>query len=874
MVVEICKKPMITLGLVYKPPNLSADLESTLLNYIEKLAVIDKLLIIGDFNYPDVDWQAMSACSPPSIHFCDILFEHNLTQLVLSPTHIKGNTLDLVITNSEDIINDVRVEASNTYSDHFEVHITLALSQPNESTNKSYFYTFDYSKADFAAMSSFMLAHDFSDSLQTQNIDELWFYIKSIILEGVNKFVPRVRIRSKNMPKWFTAEIKHRIDKLRYRRRKHFKKPTSHSMSIISEIERVLQEDIMEARSGWECQLVKDFAGHKNYQIFNHIRSLSRHATLPNPMSLNSEVVSTPQEKAEVFNKYFHSVLSKSSSDLPVLDSYCSHPDTLNSINIEVSEVYNAMASLDPTKAMGIDNISPKILKYCALALCEPITHLFKLSLDQSHLPAEWKLHMITPIYKSGDKSLISNYRPISLLCIISKVLEKIVYNHIIDYLSSNVIINPSQFGFRKGKSTIQQLLIFLESIVSGTCRGGQVDTIYLDFRKAFDSVPHCELLHKLRSSGISGKLWEWFREYLSDRFQSTSIANCRSSFLPVPSGVPQGSILGPILFILYLNDLPLSVHCSKLLSFADDTKCFKQIRKPEDSDLFQEDLHHIGNWSSIWKMAFNISKFALVQFTTSKETIDSTYSMNGTAITSCRSHKDLGIILSSDLSWSDHYKHILAKAYGKLGMIRRTFSKQSATLMKKSLYTSLIRSQLLYGSQLWRPMLLKDIVKLEQMQRRSTKYILQDYTSDYKTRLLSLNILPLMMLYELNDIMFFIKNVKEPSDSFDILKYVTFNSSTTRSSKHKLAHSRSCCNSQRHFYFTRLIRLWNTLPIIDLNLSLDTLRHHIKSYMWSVFCSQFQSLNPCSFHLVCPCSRCMYTPRSPNFNNLVTSYS
>lgn len=333
-------------------------------------------------------------------------------------------------------------------------------------------------------------------------------------------------------------------------------------------------------------------------------------------------------------------------------------------------------------------------------------------------------------------------------------------------------------------------------------------------------------------------------------------------------SGVPQGSIVGPILFILYLNDLPKCISNSKILSFADNTKCYRVICREEDAIGFQEDLNNIDSWSLTWKLNFNISKFALVHFHSNHQEIGTSYSMRGNEITSCKSHKDLGVILSSDLTWTNHYQSILAKVYGKLSLVRRSFSLFCTVGTRKKLYISLIRSQLVYGSQLWRPMLIKDIQKIEQLQRRATKYILQDFSSDYKSRLLALSILPLMMLYELYDIMFFISNVKKPSESFNILSHVSFSTANTRSGSHKLIHTRPISNSQRHFYFSRLVRLWNSLPIVDLSLSVETIRSKVTTFLWSIFVTQFVSSNTCSFHFLCPCSRCMSIPKSPNYSS------
>ena len=239
---------------------------------------------------------------------------------------------------------------------------------------------------------------------------------------------------------------------------------------------------------------------------------------------------------------------------------------------------------------------------------------------------------------------------------------------------------------------------------------------------------------------------------------------------------------------------------------------------------------------------------------------------MNGISIPCSSQHKDLGIILTNNLSWGKHHEHILAKAYTKLSMVRRTFGPYTSIQTRKKLYTSLIQSQFLYGSQLWRPMFIKDIVTIEQLQRRASKFILQDYTSDYKSRLKSLHLLPLMMLLELNDIMFLVNNLKNPSNSFDISNYVSFSSTATRSGSLKLTHSRSISNSQRHFYFNRLTSLWNSLPPIDLTLGAPTIKSKLKVYFWSVFLSRFDAYNTCTFHIVCPCRSCKSIPKPPNY--------
>ena len=298
---------------------------------------------------------------------------------------------------------------------------------------------------------------------------------------------------------------------------------------------------------------------------------------------------------------------------------------------------------------MGIDGIGPRVLKFCALPLSQPLCHLFFLSLKHHDLPEEWQCHLVTPIFKSGDKSSVKNYRPISFLCSVSKVLERLVYNKIIGTIRDR--LTNCQYGFLEGRSSLHQLIIFLNQINNALDNIGQVDALYLDFRKAFDSVPHNELLCKLWKIGICGDFWMWFKCYLSSRRQCVHINSRRSPFLPVLSGVPQGSILGPFLFLIYIDDLPSVVSSSLVLLFADDTKGFKTIHDQSDAQSLQFDLNALGSWSNKWSVAFNESKCAIVHFHTKSESIDYQYYLNDQAISKATMYRDLGVFVSDTLS-------------------------------------------------------------------------------------------------------------------------------------------------------------------------------------------------------------------------------
>ena len=854
---------------VYIPPNPGDVYLNSLLSYLTHLVTThEKIVITGDFNFPDINWSSLTGLCSSSNIFCDFIFNHNLTQLVENPTHNRGNVLDLVLTSNADDVYDlcvIRPNQSLPLSDHYMISFKIALSPshmyakiPKES--HSCCYVFDFPKADIEGIICYLSDSDFSSCFQSNDVEFVWSSIKQLIFNAMHLFIPKVRLKSHQSPKWFTPQIRHHINCLRSMRRRYKSNPTTHLQDQINLAQCNLQEEINSAKSAYETSLIYQFADTNNSKIYKYINSITGQSSIPPTVTLGLCSASSNSEKASLFNSYFHSVFSQSSFEIPSLASLSTSVSTLSEVTISSSEVFEVLSALDTSKAMGVNGIGPLILKKCAHVLFEPIHHLFSLSLSHQSIPVEWRTHFITPIHKSGTRSLVNNYRPISLLCIISKVLERIIYNHITVFVTGS--LSSIQFGFLKNRSTVKQLLIFLNSVHQSLNNKVQTDVIYLDFSKAFDSVPHNELLVKLWQIGIRGKLWLWFKSYLSSRRQCVHINNFRSSLLPVISGVPQGSILGPLLFLIYVNDLPLSINSSSLLLFADDTKCLKSIDCLHDCDLLQNDLSLLSDWSLKWKLLFNVSKCVNLTFSLSHDPIVHPYFINDKEILSKDCHKDLGVFIAGDLSWSVHYDHICSRAYKMLGLLRRVFCRANTIIAKKHLFNVLVKSQISYCSEIWRPHLLKDIQTLENIQRRATKFILSDFSSDYKSRLLSLNMLPLMMQFELSDIMFFIKSLKEPSDSFDILKYVTFCSGRTRSAtflKLKLPSVRT--NLERHFYFNRLPRLWNSSPPISTVNSLYRIKSDLRKFLWSHFVTNFDPARPCSFHLVCPCSRCSHLP-------------
>jgi hypothetical protein len=320
----------------------------------------------------------------------------------------------------------------------------------------------------------------------------------------------------------------------------------------------------------------------------------------PRPTAAN------PVEIATFFNTYFASVFS--SENLPdELPTETSGPPALTELTLTEPEVETILNSLDTNKATGPDEIPARLLKNTAAIVAPSLCKLFNKSLQHGIVPRDWKLANVVPVYKKNDREHAENYRPISLLPIVSKVLERCIFINMKQFLSQ--LVNDCQHGFLQGKSCVTNLLEVLVYI--GTCvdNGGQVDMLYLDMSKAFDRINHKRLIRKLSNSGISCNLLNWFESYLTDRRQRVTVLSVTSSTLPVTSGVPQGSILGPALFLSYVNDLPEADLSSRVAMFADDTKLFSAIKSQDDVASLQADLVNLEHWSSQSGLSFNKSK-------------------------------------------------------------------------------------------------------------------------------------------------------------------------------------------------------------------------------------------------------------------------
>ena len=430
------------------------------------------------------------------------------------------------------------------------------------------------------------------------------------------------------------------------------------------------------------------------------------------------------------------------------------------------------------------------------------------MSLKEGVVPFEWKEANIITLFKKGSRNKSENYRPVSLTSVICKLLERLIKDHMVDFLVKHNLLNSSQHGFLKARSCLTNMLCFLEEITKWIDVGSPVDTIYLDFQKAFDKVPHQRLLFKLKAHGIGDSITDWIEQWLIDKRQRVVVDGEVSNWKSVWSGVPQGSVLGPILFLIDINDLDDSIT-SNVLKFAGDTKLFRKVNTDGDKQHLQNDLDRLVKWSGKWQMLFNFGKCKCLH--SGHGNLNVNYKMGDTVLGTTVKEKDLGVTISADMKVSEQCGIAASNGNQFLGLIRRNITYKGTKLIIP-LYKAIVRRHLEYGIQAWRPYRKKDIDTLERIQRRATKMIseLRDLSYEERLKECGLTTLETRRLRGEQIEVFKILNGYENIDRnmfFSLKK-----DSRTRGHEVKLVKDQCRLDIRKHSFSQRTINEWNTL--------------------------------------------------------------
>jgi hypothetical protein len=551
------------------------------------------------------------------------------------------------------------------------------------------------------------------------------------------------------------------------------------------------------------------------------------------PLNHNNTTTNDSLEKAELLNTYFQSVYTNEDvKNIPSLGG-ASTPDIVP-VTITAEGVRKLLHNLEPNKASGPDQVPARILKVCAEELAPILSTLFTQSLHSGDLPSDWLMSHISPIHKKGNKSLPSNYRPIALTSICCKLLEHILASHIMTHLDHHNILHDSQHGFRKRRGCDTQLVLTTNDLVASLDKNKQVDAVLLDFSKAFDRVPHNRLLQKLKHYGITGNILSWLKKFLFYRKQRVILDGKLSSTLDVSSGVPQGTVIGPLCFLVYINDMPACVSTgTKTSLFADDALVYREVVSKDDPTSFQHDLDALSTWGTDWLMSFNTDKCHIMHFTNKKSPTITSYKLCGNVLSAVDSHSYLGVTFSNDMKWSKHINNITNSCKKVLGVIRRNFRSCSQDV-KSKLYLSIVQPKMEYGSASWHPITKQDTHKLDMIQRSAARMCMNDYSRESSVTKMLANLewtdLNVRRLIIRLNMMYKISHNLVDIDWFNHLNKPQRKLKRTHALSYQRLSAKSCTYDLSFFPWT--IKYWNDLPhnILDIT-SLATFKTELKKH-------------------------------------------
>jgi len=487
------------------------------------------------------------------------------------------------------------------------------------------------------------------------------------------------------------------------------------------EIELKLQKSYSNSTSAQEQKALDAIKRNPKY-FFSYVKKFNKVKPSIGPLLNHDNHYATENlEMANILSSQYSSVFSTPLGQ-PVNPQELfnsNNPENLNDIDFSPSDIIEAIDELRDNAAPGIDGFPAIFLKKCKVTMAQPLYTIWRESLDQGITSTIMKHSAIVPIHKGDSTALAKNYRPVALTSHLVKIFEKIIRKHIVAHLESHNLLNPSQHGFRAGRSCLSQLLAHYDKILSLLEQGYNVDVIYLDFAKAFDKLDFNITLNKLKLLGIDGKIGKWIHSFLTNRTQSVIVNGIKSPAAPVLSGVPQGSVIGPILFLILIGDIDEQIRNSFLSSFADDSRIGKGIKSPEEAAQLQQDLIKVYNWAEANNMSLNATKFELLRYGNDSCLKDqTTYSSNTNQIIEEKSTvKDLGVSMSATADFKEHINKLTDTVRDLSSWILRSFKSRSKVLMLQ-LWKSLVIPRLDYCSQLWNPHYAYLIQQLEELQK------------------------------------------------------------------------------------------------------------------------------------------------------------
>ena len=798
---QIHDKIVFNIVSFYRPPS-EYELDN-MKDLIDLYSAANSSIVLGDFNLPDIEWGSDNPHVKPASHrkalhqrALDLIVEADLAQLVSGPTHRLGNTLDLVLINRS-LLDELTVDCSilNPISDHNMLLVDVSVqafssyTAPTQATIKK---KYNFKKAKFSEIET-----DYRNLKERMchydSVSQIWTDMDQTTKQVLDR-IPSVLPRPNGQP-WITRNIVRKLRKLKrlYDKTNNF--PSIKHQKEHDDYVREVNRDISQAKADYiKNHLTKTMEEGNSKPLYNYLK---KHTGRSNNIAglKNTDCDNIPNALADHFAKvYEHKDLPQPTFDVPAYPAM--EPLKLTKTGIE-----NLINKLDIRKAYGPDNISSMVLKMFTNnvpSFLDCVVKLLTISIETSCLPLVWKKAIVSPIFKGGDRSDVNNYRPISLTCILCKLLEHVICSRMWCHINDYGIIKENQHGFRKSLNTTTQLLHVTHRAAEALDRKRDYHIVSFDFTKAFDRVPHDLLVYKLRKYNFDQSCVMWIENWLKDRVSLVSANGHLSKEFEVCSGVPQGSVLGPLLFLLYINDIHSGISYSDCRLYADDTLLSCDVT--DDQSLLQKDVDILYKWACDWGMSFNPGKCVHVQV--GKPTPNLNITLGNEPIPSSDYIKYLGVHIQSNLKWNMHISTITAKANRSLGLIRRNLA-EAPCKTKLVAYKTIVRPILEYATPVWSPHNVGLINDVEKVQRRAVRWTYHMKKLDSVTDCMSRNnIISLQNRRDELDILL-LRKIEAGLYDIQLNTYVRF--TTHHNTRGKVISWTQNINQWRYSYYNRV---------------------------------------------------------------------